>query len=238
MPPENERAIESSKSLPAASEEAAQLNALDILRKTSSSSVKVLTPPDAQGEYSVGSGIMVSSGDAVCEFATASHVNASHDQLKVIAQNGRSYEAQLVRNDLKNELSVFRIPEMPALSSECRPLEVSARQLRPGENVLGLSSAEDPRWPVPYIGQFLQSVSRDNQVYVRRLPTMIGEDMLRPMDAFMMRGDHGDSGGGLIDAYGKIVGIEAAAANGYSLSERGEKLLALLAQIKAERQNK
>lgn len=66
---------------------------------------------------------------------------------------------------------------------------------------------------------------------------MVGEDMLRPMGAFMMRGDHGDSGGPIVDAARKVVGIEAAAANGYSLSELPVFLKNLLVDIKTERES-
>ena len=209
---------------------------LKLLKDVSPSIVKVRTATDADGEWSVGTGFMVSSGDkSACEIATVAHVTSKNNKIHVITNNGQTQEAVLVKNDLKHELSVFKIPGLLPDSPGCKPLEISTRELGNSEIVMGVSGVEDPRWPVPYIGVSLGLVSRDNPVYVRRLSTMVNEDMLRPMGAFMMRGDHGDSGGPIVDAARKVVGIEAAAANGYSLSEMPIFLKQLLDDIKAER---
>lgn len=207
-----------------------------ILKDVSPSVVKIRTPNDAQGEWSVGTGFMVSSGDkSACEMATVTHVIGKNDKVQITTNNGKTHDAQLVKSDLKRELSVFRIPSLAPDSPACKPLDVSSREVKAREVVMGVSAVEDPRWPVPYIGISLGNVSRDNPVYVRRLPTMIGEDMLRPMGAFMMRGDQGDSGGPIVDAARKVVGVEAAAANGYSLSELSVFLDNLLKEIALER---
>lgn len=211
---------------------------LQLLKDVAPSVVKIKTVPDSNGEWSVGTGFMVSSGDQnACEIATVAHVTGQSERIQVTTSNGRTYDGTLVKNDLKNELSVFKIPGLAPDSPLCKPLEVSTRKLNASEIVMGVSSVEDPRWPVPYIGISLGLVSRDNPVYVRRLSTMVGEDMLRPMGAFMMRGDHGDSGGPIVDAARKVVGIEAAAANGYSLSELPVFLKNLLVDIKTERES-
>lgn len=211
-------------------------DALAILKDVSPSSVKIRTPDDAKGEWSVGTGFMVSSGDqSACEIATVTHVTGSNDKIQITTNSGQNHDAFLVKNDLKRELSVFKIPSLPADSPSCKPLDISTRELKPSELVMGVSSVTDPRWPIPYIGISLGQVSRDNPVYVRRLSTMIGEDMLRPMGAFVMRGEHGDSGGPIVDAARKVVGIEAASANGFSLSELPVFLHHLLQDIAAER---
>lgn len=211
---------------------------LKLLKDVAPSVVKIKTTPDSNGEWSVGTGFMVSSGDkAACEIATVAHVTGKNEKIQITTNNGQTHDALLVKNDLKNELSVFKIPGLAANSPLCKPLEVSNRELNPSEIVMGVSSVEDPRWPVPFVGISLGLVSRDNPTYVRRLSTMIGEDMLRPMGAFLMRGDHGDSGGPIVDAARKVVGVEAAAANGYSLSELPIFLNKLLADIKTERES-
>lgn len=212
---------------------------LQLLKDVAPSVVKIKTPANAQGEWSVGTGFIVSSGDqSACEIATLTHVAGSNDKLQITTNNGQTHDATLVKNDLKHELSLFKIPALPPDSPLCKPAEISTRKLSPNEVVMGVSSVEDARWPVPYVGISLGLVSRDNPIYVRRLPTMIGEDMLRPMGAFVMRGDHGDSGGPIFDAARKVVGVEAAAANGYSLSELPIFLKQLLEDAKAERVRK
>lgn len=211
---------------------------LKLLKEVAPSVVKIRTTPDSNGEWSIGTGFMVSSGDkSACEIATVAHVTGKSEKIQISTTNGQTHDAVLVKNDWKNELSVFKIPGLAADSPSCKPLEISTRKLNPSEIVMGVSSVDDPRWPVPYVGISLGLVSRDNPVFVRRLSTMVGEDMLRPMGAFLMRGDHGDSGGPILDAARKVVGVEAAAANGYSLSELPVFLKNLLADIKAERES-
>ncbi|MBX9568380.1 MAG: serine protease [Candidatus Obscuribacterales bacterium] len=235
---EESRKLEPSGSLSSESKPT-NFDALAILRDVSPGVVKIRTPNDAQGDWSVGTGFMVSSGDkSACEIASLTHVTGNNEKIQVTTNNGQTHDAFLVKNDLKRELSVFKIPSLAADSTHCKPLDVSSRELKSTELVLGVSAVADPRWPVPYLGISLGQVSRDNPVYVRRLPTMIGEDMLRPMGAFVMRGDHGDSGGPIVDAARRVVGIEAASANGYSLSELSVFLRDLLNDIAADRKAK
>lgn len=231
--------IENAASAAAGLSQPATFDAFKILKDVSPSVVKITTPKDAEGEWSVGTGFMVSSGDnSSCEIATVTHVTGSHDKIQVTINNGQKFDAELVKHDLKRELSVFKIPGLSPDSASCKPMELSAREVKADEVVMGVSSVVDPRWPIPYLGVSLGLVSRDNPVYVRRLSTMIGEDMLRPMGAFLMRGDHGDSGGPIVDAARKVIGIEAAAANGFSLSEMPVFLQNLLQDIAAERKGK
>lgn len=126
---------------------------LQLLKDVAPSVVKIKTVADSNGEWSVGTGFMVSSGDKnACEIATVAHVTGQSERIQVTTSNGRTYDGTLVKNDLKNELSVFKIPGLAPDSPLCKPLEISTRKLNASEIVMGVSSVEDPRWPVPYVG--------------------------------------------------------------------------------------
>lgn len=211
-------------------------DAAKILKEVSPSVAKIKTIPDKNGEWSVGTGFFVSSGErSSCEIATVSHTTAGAKSIEVITNTGKTFEAESVAAAPKFELQIYKLKNVENPEQTCKPLELSPRKLSEGELVLGVSAAADPRWPEPYIGQSIGLVTRDNPVWVRRLPTLIGEDMLRTMGAFIMRGEHGDSGGPILDRFGKVVGLEAATSNGYSLSELASHLQDTLNELKHER---
>lgn len=144
------------------------------------------------------------------------HHVARSDHAEVVLADGRHYQASVVLRDPRDDLAVLKVDadHLPAA-----PIG-DARQLRVGELVLAVGHP----WGIKHtvtIGVVSAMVPQDGPGQAREL--IRADVLLGP----------GNSGGPLVDAYGRVVGINAMVAGGLGLavpSHLAERLLATRGQ--------
>jgi serine protease DegS len=147
--------------------------------------------PRERTQNSLGSGVIISPQGYLL---TNNHVVAEADQIEVLLSDGRSLSAELVGSDPETDLAVLRI--------EAADLPVAtvgtARDLQVGDVVLAIGN--------PFgVGQTVTlgivSATGRNRVGINTFEDFIQTDAaINP----------GNSGGALIDAHGRLVGINTA----------------------------
>ncbi len=131
---------------------------------------------------------------------TNSHV-AARDVADVVLPDGRRFSASVVAREQRQDLAVLKIDadSLPAISLG------DARRLRVGELVLAVGHPFGIRGAVT-VGVVSTAPSRD--------PAAQGRELVR---ADVLLGP-GNSGGPLVDARGRVVGINAMVAGGLALA--------------------
>jgi serine protease DegS len=147
--------------------------------------------PRRQTQTSLGSGVIVSPQGYVL---TNNHVIAGADEIRVLLQDGRSTQAEVVGVDKDTDLAVLRIAlnKLPSIAIS------AAENQRVGDVVLAIGN--------PFgVGQTVTlgiiSATGRNQLGINRFEDFIQTDAaINP----------GNSGGALINAYGELIGINTA----------------------------
>lgn len=176
---------------------------IDIYQKTSSSSQSSFgfevpgTGDDGTlTQSSLGSGVVISKDGYII---TNNHVVEGADAIKATV-NGQEYDAQLVGSDASSDIAVIKVE-----ASDLTPVEIgSSSDLQVGEWVMSLGS--------PF--GLENSVSEGIVSALQRSTTMqdetTGETVIYPnmiqTDATI---NPGNSGGALVDADGKLIGINS-----------------------------
>ncbi len=152
-------------------------------------------PPPGPGERlqsGLGSGVIVSPKGHIL---TNHHVISDADRIQVTLQDGRTAEAEIVGTDPDTDLAVLQI----ALRDELPTIAInSSEALRVGDVVLAIGN--------PFgVGQTvtLGIVSATGR---NRLGINTFEDFIQTDAAI----NPGNSGGALIDAHGRLIGINTA----------------------------
>lgn len=176
---------------------------IDIYQSSSSSSQSAFgfelpgTGSDATLEQtSLGSGVVISADGYII---TNNHVVEGADAIKATV-NGQEYDAQLVGSDASSDIAVIKVD-----ATDLTPIEIgSSSDLQVGEWVMSLGS--------PF--GLENSVSEGIVSALQRSTTMqsetTGETVIYPnmiqTDATI---NPGNSGGALVDADGKLIGINS-----------------------------
>ena len=176
---------------------------IDVYQRASSSSQSMFGfevpgagSDDSLQQASLGSGVVISKDGYII---TNNHVVEGADALKATI-NGQEYDAQLVGSDASSDIAVIKVD-----ASDLTPIEIgSSSDLQVGEWVMSLGS--------PF--GLENSVSEGIVSALQRSTTMqdetTGETVIYPnmiqTDATI---NPGNSGGALVDADGKLVGINS-----------------------------
>jgi S1-C subfamily serine protease len=138
------------------------------------------------------SGLLWSGGDLV---VTAHHTIERRSDVGVGLPGGETVEAKILGRDPATDLAVLRLPKSsgtPLVSAEAEKVRVGHMALavgRPGADLqatLGIISAIEGGWRTPFGGQLDQFIQSDVVMYP------------------------GFSGGALIDAWGRLVGMNTS----------------------------
>lgn len=156
-------------------------------------------PPDntEQPIRSLGSGVIASSQGYIL---TNNHVVVGADQIQVLLQDGRSALASIVGSDPETDLAVLKI-NLPNL----QPIEFgNPDKIRVGDVVLAIGN------PYGFGNSVSQGIVSATHRYSENI--RVYEGYLQTDAAI----NPGNSGGALIDAYGRLIGI-----NTFILSKSG-----------------
>lgn len=140
-----------------------------------------------------GSGIII-SGDGY--IVTNNHVISGASAIKVALNTGSEYEAKLIGTDPKTDLAVIKIqPEETLTVAELG----DSSQVQVGERAIAIGN--------PLGMEFFGSTTQGIISAINRTITVDNRTMnVIQTDAAI---NEGNSGGALVDAYGKVIGINA-----------------------------
>ena len=147
--------------------------------------------PRERIQSSLGSGVLVSADGYVL---TNNHVIAGADEIKVALNDGRSAQAQLIGSDPGTDLALLEI-DLPDLTS----LRFGqSDQLLVGDVVLAIGN---PFGVGQTVTMGIVSATGRTQLGINTFENFIQTDAaINP----------GNSGGALVDAYGRLIGINTA----------------------------
>jgi Do/DeqQ family serine protease len=158
-------------------------------------------PERQQRQQGLGSGVVVSKNGYIL---TNNHVVAEADELKVSLSDGREFEAKLIGADPKTDIAVIKV------EAENLPVATLADsdKLRVGDLVFAIGN------PLG-IGQtvtmgIISATGRRVGILDNRQTGPGYEDFIQTDAAI----NQGNSGGALIDAQGRLVGINTAILSG------------------------
>ena len=156
-------------------------------------------PDQEQRLEGLGSGVIVSKNGYIL---TNNHVVAEADELKVSLNDGREFEAKLIGADPKTDVAVIKI------EADDLPLATLADsdQLRVGDLVFAVGN---PLGVGQTVTMGIVSATGRNNLGI--LAEQGGYENFIQTDAAI---NQGNSGGALIDAQGRLVGINTAILSG------------------------
>ena len=194
----------------AAARRAAALSITDIYKATSAGVVEItvstagsratrLSPFGQQGGEAEGSGFVI---DTAGNIITNQHVIDGGGAIRVKFLNGREVDAKLVGADPSTDLAVIKV-DVPA--ADLKPLSFGdSTALQVGEGVVAIGSPFGLEGTitagiVSALGRDIQSPNNDPIANTIQTDAAI---------------NHGNSGGPLLDATGKVVGVNAQIQSG------------------------
>jgi len=147
--------------------------------------------PRERIENSLGSGVIVDSKGYI---VTNNHVIADADQISIVLNDGKKLEAQVVGTDPDSDIAVLKVDssKLPAITIG------DSSVLRVGDVVLAIGN---PFGVGQTVTMGIVSATGRNQLGITNFENFIQTDAaINP----------GNSGGALIDAHGRLVGINTA----------------------------
>ena len=163
------------------------------------------TQPDMV-QQGTGSGVIVSADGYIL---TNNHVVAGADKLKVILNDGRELPATVVGTDDRTDIAVIKVTskDLPAVTfAESAAVEVGDRVLAIG-NPFGLGQTV----PTGIVSAKDRQIGILDQTDRRTGSTTAGYEDFIQTDAAI---NPGNSGGALVDAQGRLIGINSAIVSG------------------------
>ena len=155
----------------------------------------------ADGSGGTGSGFLL---DAQGHVVTNDHVVEGSDQFTVrLGEDGDALSAQLVGKDPSSDLAVLRV-DPKKVSGETKPLELaSSGQLRPGDTAIAIGS------PFGLSGTVTSGIisALDREI---ESPNGFPISGVLQTDAAI---NPGNSGGPLLDAEGRVIGVNSQIAS-------------------------
>lgn len=156
-------------------------------------------PDQEQKQEGLGSGVIVSKNGYIL---TNNHVVAEADELKVSLNDGREFEAKLIGADPKTDVAVIKI------EADGLPIATLADsdQLRVGDLVFAVGN---PLGVGQTVTMGIVSATGRNNLGI--LAEQGGYENFIQTDAAI---NAGNSGGALVDAQGRLIGINTAILSG------------------------
>jgi S1-C subfamily serine protease len=184
---------------PSGSVATADLDVAALYERAAPSVVEIEVSRDAERGFgrdqgSGGSGFVY---DARGHIVTNAHVVSRGDDVRVRFADGREVDATVVGSDAASDIAVLRVE---ATDGELTPLELgSSSEVRPGEPVVALGS------PLGFEGSVTAGIVSgvDRTIQAPDGSTITGAIQT---DAAL---NSGNSGGPLLDAEGRVVGVNA-----------------------------
>ncbi len=164
----------------------------EVASLVSQSVVEIYTESAVQSKNSscLGSGVVISESGHVL---TAYHVIEDVDDVKVKLNDGASFTAEWVKGDKLSDLAVVKIH---AETLNCADVGRSSK-LSPGEQIVTVGNPYASLGNTVTVGN-VSALDRDVTIGSKKLENLI--QLACPMN-------HGDSGGGVFNLQGKLVGI-------------------------------
>ena len=151
----------------------------------------------------LGSGVLVSKDGYIL---TNNHVVAEADSLEVALADGRKFEAKLIGADPKTDVAVIKIDAIDLPFATLADSE----KLRVGDLVFAIGN---PLGVGQTVTMGIVSATGRNRVGILSNENLAGYEDFIQTDASI---NQGNSGGALIDAQGRLVGINTAILSGRS----------------------
>ncbi|QYM78347.1 Do family serine endopeptidase [Horticoccus luteus] len=152
-------------------------------------------PERESKQEGLGSGVIVSAGGYIL---TNNHVVADADELKVLLPDGREFIAKVIGTDPKTDIAVIKIDvaDLPFVTL------ADSDKLRVGDIVFAVGNPLD-------VGQTVTMgiISAKGRTKLGLLQDVAGYESFIQTDAAI---NPGNSGGALIDAKGRLIGINSA----------------------------
>ena len=187
-----------------------QLSASDIVKNVKDSVVEITTSKISYGSFmgqyvssGAGSGVILSKEGLV---VTNHHVIEDATEIKVKLTNGEEYSATLIASDVQTDLAVLRIDAkdlQPAVLGDSDTMSV-------GETVYAIGNP---------LGSLGGSVTEGIVSAKDREITIDGQDMVLLQTSAAV--NPGNSGGGLFNSKGELVGIVNAKSSGEDIEGIG-----------------
>ena len=158
-------------------------------------------------DKSAGSGVVWASNEAYSYILTCYHVIEDAKSIKITLYNGEFFAAEIVGGDSRTDIAVLRI-DAPDLTAVVLPSEDHSLSL--GQAVIAIGNP---------LGTLGNSVTNGILSSLARTITVDGYAMkLIQTNAAV---NHGNSGGGLFDLNGQLIGLVNAKSNGNSVEGIG-----------------
>ncbi len=158
-------------------------------------------------DASSGSGIVWASGDSITYILTCNHVIEDAAEIEIELYNGTTYYAEVVGTDSRSDIAILRIAAN-GLSGIVLPSEESALAI--GQSVIAIGNP---------LGTLGHSVTNGILSSVSRRVSIDGAVMeLIQTNAAV---NHGNSGGGLFDMNGQLIGLVNAKISESSVENIG-----------------
>ena len=158
-------------------------------------------------DQSSGSGVIWASNQDFSYILTCHHVIDSAQAIKITLHSGDSHTAEVIGSDSRTDIAVLRIDE-PDLPAVVLPSENHALAL--GQAVIAIGNP---------LGTLGNSVTNGILSSLTRTLTIEGSTMeLMQTNAAV---NHGNSGGGLFDLNGQLIGLVNAKSSGNSVEGIG-----------------
>lgn len=188
----------------------ARAEALDtesIAKKAGESVVEILNTSDGNGfgeeSVSAGSGVILTTDGYI---VTNNHVVKKADEMTVTLKNGEQYEAKLIGTDPRTDLAVIKIDASNLVAAEISDSD----EVVVGEPAIAIGNSLGVLGGTVTKG-IVSAIDRESNVGTYKLP-------LIQTDAPV---NEGNSGGGLFNESGQLIGIVTQKASGVTVEGLG-----------------
>lgn len=195
-------------------QEPSAFHAQDLFERNKESVVNIALRMSVAGQVldqTLGSGFFIDNSQNTCRVATDLHVVDKATSLSVRLSDSKSYKAKIELEDPANDLAILKLENMADAKDICKPLELAeeTEPVQAGQELLKLSA----RMNAPEYGK-----AKVEEYFLRKqagaLPLLSGENPERKMIYLAGPSQNGDSGGPIIDADGRVIGIDSAVGDG------------------------
>lgn len=173
---------------------------VEITQYTATQSVYYSNTGFAEGN---GSGVIISEDGYIL---TNNHVIAGANKIKVRLRNGTEYEATLVGKDAKTDMAIIKV-EATGLQPACFSNSASTRV---GDFVMAIGNPLGELGGTVTYG-FVSALEREISIDNSKMNLMQFDAAVNP----------GNSGGGLFNINGELIGIVSAKSTGYDVEGLG-----------------